>query len=68
MSIVYSNFHTAINAVSMVASESTTLIAEGISAKTSAIEAGEGEGKSKKSALESIDYVNGKTYEKIRKE
>lgn len=52
----------------MVASESTSLIAEGISVKTSVSESGEGEGKSVKNKLESIDYVHGKTYEKVCEE
>lgn len=66
VSIVYGNFRTAINAVSMVASESATLIVENAVMKNSAIESGtgaEGEG----SPLSEIDYVNGKEYRNIRR-
>lgn len=68
VSIVYSNFRSVINAVSMVASESSALIAEDFSMKASVIESGEGEEANERSALEKIDYVNGETYEKIRRE
>ncbi len=65
VAIIYSNFQPVINAVSMVASESSKLVVEGVAVKTSVMESGEGEGDSE-SALEKIDYVNGVTYEKVR--
>lgn len=53
----------------MVASESSALIVEGVVMKTSAIEGGEGSAdRDTESALEKIDYVNGKTYDNLRKE
>ncbi len=68
VSIVYGNFKTAINAVSMVASESSTLLVEGAVLKNSAIEAtGSGGSEGEGSALSEIDYVNGKEYREIRK-
>ncbi|MDQ1343595.1 MAG: hypothetical protein QG650_314 [Patescibacteria group bacterium] len=67
VAIVYSNFHTAINAVSMVASESTTLIVENAMTKVNVLEGGEGESDTeKKSPLSEIDYVNGKEYRDIK--
>lgn len=67
MSIVYSNFKTAINAVSIVASESAELIVENAVLKTSVLENGEGEGEYAESDLEKIDYANGKPYRDIHK-
>lgn len=52
----------------MVASESSTLVVEGVVIKTSSMESGAGEGSESESTLEKIDYVNGDTYEKIRKD
>lgn len=65
VAIIYSNFQPAINAVSMVASESSKLVIEGVAIKSSVLESGEGESENETS-LEKIDYVNGITYEKLK--
>jgi hypothetical protein len=65
VAIVYSNFRPIINAVSMVASESSRLVIEHAAVKTSVMESGEGES-GKDFPLSEIDYVNGTGYFDIR--
>jgi hypothetical protein len=63
--IVYSNFRTAINAVSLVASESAKLLIEDAAIKASVMERSEGgEGVS---PLSEIDYVHGMEYRNMGK-
>lgn len=63
VAIVYSNFRTGINAMSMVASESAKLLMESAALKTNVLENGEREGES---PLSKIDYVRGKKYQDVK--
>ena len=66
VSIIYSNFRPAVNALSMVASESTELVMKGAAMKTNVMESGSGAGKGN-FPLSEIDYVNGIGYGKVAK-